>query len=200
MITAGTYLALGDSYTIGEGVPLHESFPYQVVQLLRQEKKVFNAPEIIARTGWTTSELASRIDHTPLSQPYDFVTLLIGVNNQYRGLLSSHYTLEFEELLERAINLTSANKRVFVLSIPDWSRTPYASDRNVTKVSNEISLFNNINRVVTRKHNCNYLDITTASPIAEDVSFLASDGLHPSAKEYFRWAKMLAENFGRITY
>jgi hypothetical protein len=125
-----TYLALGDSYTIGEGVPLHDSYPYQAVQMLRNSGKSFQAPEIIAKTGWTTSELASQIDHTILNRVYDFVSLLIGVNNQYRGMLSSHYSIEFGELLARSISLAGEKPSlVFVLSIPNWGLTPFANGK-----------------------------------------------------------------------
>lgn len=188
-----TYLALGDSYTIGEGVPLYESYPYRTVQLLRKAGKLVNGPEIIAKTGWTTSELASYIDHTILSPVYDFVSLLIGVNNQYRGLSPSHYSLEFEELLNRAISF-AGNKasNVFVLSIPDWGLTPFAKSRDTNQITREISAFNNINRSISATHKVNYIDITTGSPeTAHDPSFLTSDGLHPSGKAYARWAGLL---------
>src|SRR5678815_4741581 len=118
MSSTYTYLALGDSYTIGEGVPLHDSYPYQAVQILRNSGKAFQAPEIIAKTGWTTSELASQIDHTILNTVYDFVSLLIGVNNKYRGMPASQYSIEFEEILTRSVSLAGQKpSRVFVLSI-----------------------------------------------------------------------------------
>ena len=188
-----TYLALGDSYTIGEGVPLYESYPYVTVQLLRKAGKQVYGPEVIARTGWTTSELASHIDHLLLNPRYDFVSLLIGVNNQYRGLSESHYLIEFEELLNRAISF--ANNRapnVFVLSIPDWGQTPFAKGRDTTVITKEISAFNAINRAVSSKYSVSYIDITSGSPeTARDPSFLAADGLHPSGKAYTRWSALL---------
>src|SRR5580658_7397742 len=122
-----SYLALGDSYTIGEGVPLYESFPCQTVQLLRTSGESFAAPEIVARTGWTTDELIGAIAGTQLLPHYDFVSLLIGVNNEYRGRDLAEYEIQFELLLQQAIGLAGASPDyVFVLSIPDWSVTPFA--------------------------------------------------------------------------
>ena len=188
-----TYLALGDSYTIGEGVPLYESYPYATAQLLRNAGNPVCGPEIVAKTGWTTSELASHIDHILLNPGYDFVSLLIGVNNQYRGLPESHYAIEFEEILNRAISF--ANNRasnVFVLSIPDWGLTPFAAGRDTARITKEISAFNSINHAVSSKYSVNYIDITSGSPeTARDTSFLASDGLHPSGKAYGRWSALL---------
>jgi lysophospholipase L1-like esterase len=189
-----TYLALGDSYTIGEGVPLYQSYPYQAVQLLRSSGESFHAPEIIARSGWTTWELASQIDHTILNAVYDFVSLLIGVNNQYRGTSPNLYSIEFEELLLRSMGL-AGNKpsAVFVLSIPDWSLTPFADGRDNAKIATEIAEFNEINRSISEKHRVNYIDITTGSPeTTEDLSYITADSLHPSGKAYKRWAELLA--------
>ena len=195
MNVKNAYLALGDSYTIGEGVPLYQNYPYQAVQLLRSWDRPFYAPEIVARSGWTTAELSSQIDHTILNSTYDFVSLLIGVNNQYRGMSAEHYSLEFGELLTRSLSLAGENPtRVFVLSIPDWGRTPFAKGRDTAKISAEIAIFNTINRTISETHKVNYIDITTGSPeTTDDLSFLAEDGLHPSGKAYKRWALLLAE-------
>ena len=199
MSSTYTYLALGDSYTIGEGVPLHDSYPYQAVQILRNSGKAFQAPEIIAKTGWTTSELASQIDHTILNTVYDFVSLLIGVNNQYRGMPASHYSIEFEELLTRSVSLAGQKpSRVFVLSIPDWGLTPFAKGRDSDKITHEIAGFNNINRILTLQLRVNYIDITSGSPeTGTNLPFLAEDGLHPSSKAYKRWAEMLATSMNK---
>jgi len=199
MSSTYTYLALGDSYTIGEGVPLHDCYPYQAVQILRNSGKAFQAPEIIAKTGWTTSELASQIDHTILNTVYDFVSLLIGVNNQYRGMPASHYSIEFEELLTRSVSLAGQKpSRVFVLSIPDWGLTPFAKGRDSDKITHEIAGFNNINRILTLQFNVNYIDVTSGSPeTGTNLPYLAKDGLHPSSKAYKRWAEMLATSMNR---
>ena len=190
-----TYLALGDSYTIGEGCPLFENFPYQAVQLLRNHGKEFNAPEIVAKTGWTTFELAEQVNKTKFSDSYNIVSLLIGVNNQYQGLSTSQFTLEFEELLKKAIDKAGKNKQhVFVLSIPDWGLTPFGITKNDMSISEEIYFYNNIVRKIALLHGTNYVDITSESPeTSEDLSYLAADSLHPSGKAYSRWAKLLTD-------
>jgi lysophospholipase L1-like esterase len=190
-----TWLALGDSYTIGEGCPIYDSYPYQTLRLLRKEGLQFNSPEIIAKTGWTTFELAGHINETVLNSSYTIVSLLIGVNNQYRGLPASQYSLEFEELLQKAINKAGNEPgHVFVLSVPDWGLTPFANGRDTAQISKETGLFNSINRKISMMHAVHYIDITTASPeTSSDLSYLTGDGLHPSGKAYARWAEMLAE-------
>ncbi len=188
-----SYLALGDSYTIGESVPLFESFPYQFVQFLRKSGMNFQAPEIIAKTGWTTDELKIAIDKTILLPAYDFVTLLIGVNNQYRGLSIEIYEKEFEELLMNALKIASNNKnRVFVLSIPDWGITPFAADRDQKKISTEIDAFNKVNETLSKKLKVQYINITELTREAVDNELLlTNDKLHPSGLEYKRWAEKL---------
>jgi lysophospholipase L1-like esterase len=190
-----SYLALGDSYTIGEAVLLSESFPYQTVQLLRSKKIEVTAPEIIAKTGWTTDELNAAILQTNFLKKYDFVSLLIGVNNQYRKKSIDDFEKDFEELLNKAIGFADNNsKNVFVLSIPDWGVTPFAKDRDINKITTEINAYNTVCKKITDKYGCEFLNITTAKlqdSYIEDM--LAVDGLHPSAAEYTRWATMLAD-------
>jgi lysophospholipase L1-like esterase len=188
-----TYLALGDSYTIGECVAITESFPYQTVQLLRKAGHSFRAPEIIAKTGWTTDELQQGIKNNLLLPAYDLVTLLIGVNNQYRERNTEEYSRHFENLLENAIDLANGKpQHVFVLSIPDWGVTPFAVDRNRSAISTAVDQFNKINKVLTEKFACHYVDITAGTrEAATDESLLADDKLHPSGKEYARWAEKL---------
>jgi lysophospholipase L1-like esterase len=189
-----TYLALGDSYTIGEQVLLSESFPYQTVQLLRNKNIEITAPEIIAKTGWTTDELNAAIQQQTFLQQYDYVSLLIGVNNQYRGRTVEEYENEFEILLKQAI-VFAGNKltNVFVLSIPDWGVTPFAADRDVLKIANEIDEYNAACKKITSQFNCVFVDITTSQrACADDAEMLASDGLHASRKEYAKWAVQLA--------
>jgi lysophospholipase L1-like esterase len=194
MSLINSYLALGDSYTIGDGVPIYQSYPYQAVQQLRNSGILIHAPEIVAKSGWTTSELASQIDHTILNTAYEFVSLLIGVNNQYRGMSSREYAADFEELLVRCLSFAAEKpSRVFVLSVPDWSLTPFAKFRNTDIISAEISLYNEVNRSLAEKYGVNYIDITSGSPeTSEDRSYLVEDGLHPSGKAYKRWASKLA--------
>ncbi|MGE5519398.1 MAG: SGNH/GDSL hydrolase family protein [Candidatus Dadabacteria bacterium] len=190
-----TYLALGDSYTIGEGVLMYQSFPYQVVGLLRKKGFSFSAPEIIAKTGWTTDELNEAIKDYQFLQQYDFVTLLIGVNNQYRGREIAEYSLEFENLLKQAIAFAH-NKpgRVIVLSIPDYSVTPSGRNNEPEKTGKEIDLFNAANKAVCIQYKVQYIDITKHSKKAyKDPSLIGSDLLHPSAKEYKNWSVKLVD-------
>ena len=190
-----SYLALGDSYTIGEQVKLAESFPYQTVQLLRKNDVPVFAPEIIAVTGWTTDELNNAIEHTNTLEKYDIVSLLIGVNNQYRGRSVNEFTIEFEHLLQRAIQFAD-NKpaHVFVLSIPDWGITPFAEGRDRKKIAEEINAFNHTCESAAKKFLTNYIDITAAQrEDGADPDFVAGDGLHPSGKEYAKWAIKLTD-------
>jgi len=190
-----TYLALGDSYTVGEAVSLHDSFPYQTVQALREEGIHIHAPEIIAKSGWTTTELAKHLMHTRLNEVYDFVTLLIGVNNQYKNLSIEDYTSDFEYLLHKALHLANDNpERVIVLSVPDYSVTPFAKDKNVQKIAEEIDQFNLLNKQIADQYKTHYINITRGTRLAKDEpSFIAADGLHPSAKEYKKWAEEVAD-------
>ncbi|MEO7044905.1 MAG: GDSL-type esterase/lipase family protein, partial [Ferruginibacter sp.] len=180
-----TYLALGDSYTIGEGVLLTETFPYQAAQLLREKNIQTSAPEIIAKTGWTTDELNDAIQQHTFLSGYVFISLLIGVNNQYRGRSVENFAEEFEMLLKKAVSLSKNNPaNVFVLSIPDWGKTPFANGKDVQKVEDEINAFNDVCKIISNKYGCTYIDITYSQrKDAADSKFLAADGLHPSAKE-----------------
>lgn len=189
-----TLLALGDSYTIGEAVLLQESFPYQSVQLLRKSGYNFAAPEIIARTGWTTEELTSALTNYIFSAKYDFVTLLIGVNNQYRGQDIILYKEQFEGLLKKTLELAGGKKEhVFVLSIPDYSVTPFAASKNAEAISKEIDEYNKLNKAICIQYKIPYIEITSGSREAgSKEGMIAGDGLHPSASEYARWAKKLA--------
>lgn len=189
---AKTYLALGDSYTIGQSVSEAERFPNQTVQILRSQNIKINDPKIIATTGWTTKNLLDAINAVTLPTNYDVVSLLIGVNNQYQGRSLDEYKSEFTLLLNRAIDY-AGNKplHVFVLSIPDYSVTPFASGSNKTKIATEIDQLNAANKTIASQLGVNYLDITPISR-EPDPSLIANDGLHPSGKQYKRWADLLA--------
>ena len=189
-----SFLALGDSYTIGEAVLLSESFPYQTVQILRQKNISIAAPEIIAKTGWTTDELLDEINKTIFLKKYDIVSLLIGVNNQYRERDIKEYELQFEELLQKAINLSGNNSsNVIVVSIPDWSITPFAEDRDKLKIALAIDQFNEVCRQKCIAAGGRFLEITNDQRLnTNDASLIANDGLHPSALEYSKWANKLA--------
>jgi lysophospholipase L1-like esterase len=197
-----SYLALGDSYTIGEQVPFAENFPNQTVQILRKSGLAFYAAEIIAKTGWTTDELSTAIENTTTLKNYDIISLLIGVNNQYRGRSATEFKIEFEHLLQKAIQF-SGNRpyRVVVLSIPDWGVTPFAEarlpdgqGRERKQTAEEINVYNDICKKSAAAFKANFLNITTSQ--REDgnkTEFLAPDGLHPSGKEYKKWAAELAD-------
>ncbi len=186
------FLALGDSYTIGEGVGREERWPMQLARLL-DAQGIAVETEIIARTGWTTTDLHAGIDELGPSPNYDLVFLLIGVNNQYDGLSLNAYHREFVALLQRAISLAGgSSNHVVVLSIPDWSVTPFAGDRDRARIADEISSFNAVNRSESERLGAHYLDVTPMSrEAADDRLLLAEDGLHPSGKMYVRWAEMV---------
>ncbi len=186
-----SYLALGDSYTIGEGVPLYNSYPYQAVQLLRKTGQPFYAPEIIARTGWTTDELAAAVADTRLLPRYDLVTLLIGVNNQYRGRDLGEYGVQFEQLLLQAIGLTAPGGGVVVLSIPDWGVSPFAESRDRAGITTAINSFNTLAGQITAENSLPFIDITGHSRTQGGPENFVADGLHPGAGQYAWWAEQL---------
>src|SRR5690606_33133393 len=186
------YLALGDSYTIGEGVAERENFPHQVVYSLT-ETLDFLPPRIVAKTGWTTAELIEVIASEEIAgQKYDWVTLLIGVNNQYRGQGLDVYAQEFEELLDQAVTFAGGKaQRVIVLSIPDWGVTPFAGDaqKDPMRIAAEIDQFNQVNQQISLKRKVHYLDITTAYRELGGLSgYYVEDRLHPSGEIYKHWA------------
>ena len=187
------FLALGDSYTIGESVPPAERWPAQLTELLRVRGIAMDDPTIIAATGWTTDELSAGIDRASPHGPYDLVSLLIGVNNQYRGRSADEYRQQFVALLKRAVGFADGKPgRVVVLSIPDWGVTPFALGRDRAAVAAAIDHFNAINREETERAGARYFDITPISrQAAADPSLVAEDGLHPSGKMYAAWAQMI---------
>lgn len=188
-----TYLALGDSYTIGQGVQVAERFPHITATLLRQQNITLGDPQYIAMTGWTTTNLQNAISQTSLGT-YDVVSLLIGVNDQYQGMDTAGYRIRFTQLINKAISLAGSNaKKVFVLSIPDYSATPFVPVASKASISKEIDDFNAINKQITLGYNITYIDITLLTrEVANDPSLLANDGLHYSGKEHQKWAELLA--------
>ncbi len=195
------YLALGDSYTIGEKVEGKDNFPNQTISLLKKNKTRFDNPVIIAKTGWTTDELQDKLAEVKLSVPFDIVTLLIGVNNQYRGRSVDEYVVQFEQLLQQAVDYAGGKtNRVIVLSIPDWGVTPFAADRDRKKITEEIDQFNTANKKIAAQYKTHYIDITHYTrEAANDISLVAEDGLHPSGKDYYRWAILVAKKIEEIT-
>jgi lysophospholipase L1-like esterase len=194
MVAAGLrqahgFLALGDSYTIGEGVAEAQRWPQQLVSRLGQYGTRLTIADIVATTGWTTDELRAAIDSRTFSPPYALVSLLIGVNNQYRGRDPESYALDFSALLDFAVLMAGADPtRVVVVSIPDWGATRFAVDQAVDakQVATEIDHFNAIARQLGSARGTHWVDVTGISR-REGRAFLADDGLHPSADQYSLW-------------
>lgn len=192
------FLALGDSYTIGEAVPEDQRWPVQLVALLNDRDQDFDPPEIIATTGWTTDELAAAMDAKyPAStrEDFDLVSLLIGVNNQYRGRGLDEYRQQFSELLERALLLAGGEaQRMLVLAIPDWGVTPFgaASGRDLERVASELDAFNAAARAITASRGVRFVD-TSAVSREHGAQWVADDGLHPSGRLYTAWAEAALE-------
>lgn len=187
-------LSLGDSYTIGQSVSSTATFPAQTANWLNAYTSlVCGQPQIIATTGWTTTNLQNAIATQNPQGPYDIVTLLIGVNDQYQRQDTGSYRFRFTQLLIKSISLANGlPKHVFVLSIPDYSVTPFAASSDTARIRREIDFFNSINKDVSTVYGVNYLDITPSTRMAKnDPSLLAPDGLHPSGVEYKKWAERL---------
>lgn len=188
------YLALGDSYTIGQSVEATERFPYLTAALLRYRHLPVAEPRYIATTGWTTANLLTAINAATNLKTYDVVSLLIGVNDQYQQLDTAGYRTRFIQLLQKAISLAGNRKaRVFVLSIPDYSATPFVAAAGKARIHDEINAFNAINKEITLADSITYIDITPLTrEAATDGTLLAHDNLHYSAKEHQLWAELLA--------
>ena len=195
--TLKQYLALGDSYTIGESVAEDLRWPNQLVEQLNQKEKEFDRATIVAKTGWTTDELLEGMKNSNLKERYDYVSLLIGVNNQYRGRSQENFRAEFTVLLEKSITLAGGNKEgVFVLSIPDWGVMPFAKGRNQEQIGLEIDQFNAIIKKVCAFYAVSFYDITPISRRATNqTELIASDGLHPSGKMYSLWVEKVRSHF-----
>ncbi len=184
------FLALGDSYTLGEGVNRADCWPEVLARQIHWEK-----PIIIAHTGWTTHDLQQAINQQPIIKNFDLVSLLIGVNNQYKGYSMDEYRKEFTLLLKQAIEFAGGNrKKVMVLSIPDYSVTPFGQTKNPEKTSAEIDLYNYINKAVTKNEVITYVDVTGISRLAAHQSeLITADQLHPSEKMYKLWVIAILE-------
>jgi len=191
---AGTYLALGDSYTIGESVDPADRYPVQAVRLLNGTDHLScQDPDIIAVTGWTTGNLLDAVSSLKPAAPYRMVSLLIGVNNQYQGRSQAEYHDQFAQLLQKSILLAGNDpSHVLVLSIPDYSVTPFGRTRDTSFIAAQIDTFNGINHSLAAEYKVHYIDITAESrKAASDPSLIAADGLHFSGKEYGRWARLM---------
>ena len=194
------YLALGDSYTIGESVSEIERWPVQLAIRLRARSFKVGEPLIIARTGWTTDELIQGIEDSNVEGTFDLVSLLIGVNNQYRGRSAEEFRLEFRDLLDISLKFAGQNKsRVIVLSIPDWGVMPFARGRDTEEIASEIDLFNSVVREECNIRDIKYFDITGISRrAANDSELVADDGLHPSGKMYSLWVNEIYDEVAAL--
>ena len=188
-----SYLALGDSFTIGEAVPETARWPVRLAARLEEAGIPLEPPRIVARTGWTTTELAGAIAAAGIEPGYELVSLLIGVNDQYRGLDLEVYRREFAGLLEQAVHFAGGDPgRVLVLSIPDWGATPFAAKdpRGPEAITAEVAAFNAVNRAESARVGVAYVDIFPLSQGAyAELGMIAGDGLHPSAEQYALWAE-----------
>jgi lysophospholipase L1-like esterase len=186
-----SYLALGDSYTIGEGVGPADRWPVQLAGLARSQGLALAEPDIIARTGWTTAELQAAIKVANNQKTYGLVSLLIGVNNQYRGQSMAVYRTEFRELLATAIHFAGGQaKHVVVLSIPDWGQSPYALGRDQARIATEIDQFNAVAHEECQHADVAFVDITPSTrSAAGDVRQFTTDGLHYTGTQMRRWAE-----------
>jgi lysophospholipase L1-like esterase len=185
-----SYLALGDSYTIGEGAAEHERWPVQLAATMHDHGTDITDLRMIARTGWTTEELLTAIEDSGVDGKWDLVTLLAGVNDQYRGYGAGRYAQTFAELLERALGLAKLPRRLIVLSIPDWGVTPFAAGKDRTAIGTEIDSFNAIAAQQTTRAGAAFVDITPLTRLtATDTALLVSDGLHPSGIMYRMWVE-----------
>lgn len=189
------FLALGDSYTIGESVAEKERWPVQLTTLLKEKDVDVGEPQINPRTGWTTDELSAAMDRAELKGPFKLVSLLIGVNNQFRGRSADEYRKEFVALLKRAIELAGGDaSHVIVLSIPDYGVTPFGQRMDADKIAKELDQFNAINKEESEKLKAAYVDITPGSrEVVRGKDLIAKDGLHPSGKMYGQWASAAVE-------
>jgi lysophospholipase L1-like esterase len=189
------FLALGDSYTIGEGVEPAERWPSHLVAMLRQRGNAIDDPLIVARTAWTTDELMDAIEEANPVGPFDIVSLMIGVNDQYRSRPIDQFEASFVPLLDQAIAFTRGGAgQLIVLSIPDWGATPFAEGRDRALIGREIEAYNTSARAIVEKYGARWHDVTAISRrVADDPSLVVDDKLHPSGEMYRQWALSLVE-------
>ena len=197
LILKESYLALGDNYTFGEGISKEHTWPKQLVDSLKKRNIFLSEPKIIAKTGWTTDELKKAINDSSLDYPYDWVSLLIGVNNQYKGRDINEFKVQFESLLLEAIAFSGNRKeRVFVISLPDWGSMPFAKDQDLNKIAVEINKFNQVIYEVCAFENIKFIDITPLSrKIYSNPNWIAKDSLHPSKEQYSKWVEKIIPYF-----
>ena len=195
-ISKFSFLALGDSYTIGEGVNENERWPNQFVEVADENGLDFEKPEIIAETGWKTYDLLNALSQTNFTQKYDYVSLLIGVNNQFNSRSIDEFEEDLSKLMDKMNSLKKSNGNIIILSIPDWGYTPFGNSYNRKVISSEINLFNNSLINFANSNGLKYVDVTEISRRAlSESNLLASDNLHPSGLMYLEWAKKIYETW-----
>lgn len=189
------YLALGDSYTDTTSEIRKNGWPQQLINYLEKKDISFEEPTIVAGPGWTTAKLLQEMDTLGLEPPYDLVSLMIGVNNQYRGLSIDSFKEELIVLIDKSIVLAGNNpEKVFLVSIPDWGVTPFAKLKNASKIAKDIAQFNSVIETEAKKRNLTYINVTSSSKNMEvNKNLIASDSLHPSKKMYQVWAKRISK-------
>ena len=187
------FLALGDSYTIGEGVAQDQRWPSHLVKLLEREGLQITDVQLVAQTAWTADELADAIDQVRPTGPFDLVTLMVGVNDQYRSRPVDAFSPEYRRLLERAIAFAGGKeRRVIGISIPDWGATPFAQGRDRALIAREIDAYNTKSRQFAERARVAWVDVTPASRATlTEASLVTADGLHPSGEMYARWAELV---------
>ena len=199
---AKTYLALGDSYTIGEGVTYDERWPVQLFNELKKSTDKIDSIKFIAKTGTTSSQLLAAIDNANLQSPFGLISLLIGVNNQFQNRSQEEFKNEFIELIETSLRLLDDNKnKLFILSIPDWGATPFGKSYNRSEITKQINQFNSIVKSESESRGIKYFNITDISRQAlYDLSLIATDGLHPSGKMYGLWVNRIIDHVSKIEF
>jgi lysophospholipase L1-like esterase len=186
------YLALGDSYTIGESVAESERWPVYLAARLASEGYSIETPKIIAKTGWRTDQLQEAIEADGARGEWDLVSLLIGVNNQYQGKTVESYKIEFNRLVQMALKLAGGNaEKVFIVSIPDYGKTPFGAAKEF-QIAKELKAYNKVNKAIAKEYDIQYFNITPISEKAKnDLELVADDTLHPSGKMYKAWVDMM---------
>ena len=191
-----SFLALGDSYTIGEGVEESKRWPNQFIEIAYEKGLYFEKPKIIAQTGWKTYDLLNAINETNFTKKYDYVSLLIGVNNQFNSRSIYEFEEDLDKIMDKIDIIRKNNGSTIIISIPDWGYTPFAESYNRDTISYEINLFNKSLKNFADKNDIKYVDVTEISrkTLNED-DLLASDNLHPNGLMYFEWAKKIYEKW-----
>ena len=191
-----SFLALGDSYTIGEGVEESKRWPNQFIEIAYEKGLYFEKPKIIAQTGWKTYDLLNAINETNFTKKYDYVSLLIGVNNQFNSRSIYEFEEDLDKIMDKIDIVRKNNGSTIIISIPDWGYTPFAESYNRDTISYEINLFNKSLKNFADKNDIKYVDVTEISrkTLNED-NLLASDNLHPNGLMYFEWAKKIFEKW-----